>query len=48
MVYLCFTTLLLDTDIFVEKIRAAFAMQMLLTFFQQKILPYIRDQRSKF
>ena len=34
----CFTTLLLNTLIgFVEKMREAFAMQKLLSFFQQKI-----------
>ena len=39
----CFTTLLLNTLIFfVEKMREAYAMQNLLTFFQQKILAYIR------
>ena len=39
----CFTTLLLNTLIFfVEKMREAFAMQKLLTLFQQKILAYIR------
>ena len=30
------------TDIFVEKMGEAFAMQKLLTFFQQKILVYMR------
>ena len=35
----CFTTLLLNTLIFfVEKMREAFALQKLLTLFQQKIL----------
>ena len=29
-------------DIFVEKMREAFAMQMLFTFFQQKMLAYLR------
>ena len=29
------------TDIFVEKMRAAFALQKLLTFFQQKIFAYL-------
>ena len=38
-----FTTLLLNTLIlFVEKMRDAFAMQKLLTLFQQKILASIR------
>ena len=38
-----FMTLLLNTLIFfVEKKREAFALQKLLTFFQQKILGYIR------
>ena len=32
----CFLTITKYTDIFVEKIRVAFAMQKLLTFFQQK------------
>ena len=31
------------TDIFCWKIREAFALQKLLTFFQQKILAYILD-----
>ena len=30
------------SDIFVEKMREAFAVQKLLTFFQQKILAYLR------
>ena len=39
----CFTTLLSNTMIFfVEKMREAFALQKLLTFFQQKILAYLR------
>ena len=39
----CFTTLLLSKPIFfVEKMREAFALQKLLTFFQQKILAYFR------
>ena len=39
----CFTTLLLNTlKFFVEKMREAFALQKLLTFFQQKILAYLR------
>ena len=39
----CFTTLYPNTLIFfVEKMREAFAMQKLLTFFQQKILAYLR------
>ena len=39
----CFTTLLPNTVIFfVEKIREAFALQKLLTFFQQKIKAYFR------
>ena len=40
----CFMTLFQNTMIFiVEKIGEAFALQKLLTFFQQKILAYIRD-----
>ena len=39
----CFTTLLPNTLIFfVDKMREAFALQKLLTFFQQKILVYFR------
>ena len=39
----CFTTFLPNTLIFfVEKLREAFALQKLLTFFQQKILAYFR------
>ena len=39
----CFTTLLQNTlKFFVEKMREAFAMQKLLTFFQQKIMAYFR------
>ena len=39
----CFTTLLPNKLIFfVEKMREAFALQKLLTFFQQKILAYLR------
>ena len=39
----CFTTLLPNTLIFfVDKMREAFALQKLLTFFQQKILEYLR------
>ena len=39
----CFTTLQTNTLIFfVEKIREAFALQKLLTIFQQKILAYLR------
>ena len=39
----CFTTLYPNTLIFfVEKMREAFALQKLLTFFQQKILEYLR------
>ena len=39
----CFMTLLPNTLIFfVEKMREAFALQKLLTFFQQKILVYLR------
>ena len=39
----CITTLRPNTLIFfVEKMREAFALQKLLTFFQQKILAYIR------
>ena len=38
-----FTTLLLNTlKFFVEKMREAFALQKLLTFFQQKILANFR------
>ena len=38
-----FTTLLLNTlKFFVEKMREAFALQKLLTFFQQKILANLR------
>ena len=33
---------------FAEKMRVAFAVQKLLTFFQQKILAYLRIIRSKF
>ena len=33
---------------FVEKMREAFALQKLLTFFQQKILAYLRYQQLKF
>ena len=40
----CFTTLLPNTlKFYVEKIREAFALQKLLTFFQQKILAYLRN-----
>ena len=40
----CFKTLLPTTlKIFVEKLREAFAVQKLLTFFQQKILAYFRN-----
>ena len=40
----CFTTLEPNTLIFfVEKIREAFALQKLLSFFQQKILAYLRN-----
>ena len=39
----CFTTLYPNTlKFFVEKMREAFTMQKLLTFFQQKILAYLR------
>ena len=39
----CFTTLLLHILIFiVEKMREAFAVQKLLSFFQQKILANLR------
>ena len=39
----CFTTLSPNTlKFFVEKMREAFALQKLLTFFQQKILVYLR------
>ena len=38
----CFTTLQPNTlKFFVEKMREAFALQKLLTFFQQKILAYL-------
>ena len=37
-----FTTLSSQTIFFVEKMREAFAVQKLLTFFQQKILAYLR------
>ena len=44
----CFTTLLPNILIFfVEKMREAFALQKLLTFFQQKILAYLRNQPMK-
>ena len=33
---------------FAEKMWVAFALQKLLTFFQQKILAYLRITRSKF
>ena len=33
---------------FVEKMREAFAVQKLLTFFQQKILAYLRYYHLKF
>ena len=40
----CFTTLLPNTlNFFLEKMREAFVMQKLLTFFQQKILTYLRN-----
>ena len=40
---MCFTTLYPNIQIlFVEKMREAFAVQKLLTFFQQKILAYMR------
>ena len=32
----------------VEKVREAFAVQKLITFFQQKILTYFKYQRLKF
>ena len=45
----CFTALLPNTLIFfVEKMREAFAVQKLLTFFQQKILAYIRYLHLRF
>ena len=45
----CFMTLLPNTLIFfVDKVREAFAMQKLLTFFQQKILAYFRYYCLKF
>ena len=40
----CFVTLQPTTlKFFVDKIREAFALQKLLTFFQQKILVYLRN-----
>ena len=40
----CFRTLLPNTlKFFVKKMREAFALQKLLTFFQQKILAYLRN-----
>ena len=46
---MCFMTFYPNTLIFfVEKLREAFALQKLLTFFQQKILAYIRYYRMKF
>ena len=40
----CFMTLLLNTlTFFDEKMREAFALQKLFTFFQQKILAYMRN-----
>ena len=43
-----FTTLLLNTlKFFVEKVREAFALQKLLTLFQQKILAKSRYKRLK-
>ena len=33
---------------FAEKMRVAFALQKLLTFFQQKISEYLRNTRCKF
>ena len=45
----CFKTLLPNTLIFfVEKMREAFALQKLLTFFQQKILANLRYLHLKF
>ena len=39
----CLTTLLLNTPkVYVEKMRDAFALQKLLTFFSEKILAYLR------
>ena len=44
----CFTTLYLNTLIFfAEKMREAFAVEKLLTLFQQKILANSRYQRLK-
>ena len=44
----CFTTLLPNTLIFFdEKMREAFALQKLLTFFQQKILAYLNYTERK-
>ena len=43
----CFTTLLPNTLIFfVEKIQEAFALQKFHTFFQQKILAYLRYSQT--
>ena len=45
----CFATLLPNTlKFFVEKMREAFAMQKLLTFFQQKILTSLGYLHLKF
>ena len=45
----CLMTLKPNTLIFfVEKMREAFALQKLLTFFQQKILAYLRHLQLKF
>ena len=45
----CFMFILPKTLIFfVEKMRKAFALQKLLTFFQQKILAYLRYKHLKF
>ena len=39
---MCFTTITKYTDIFVEKMREAFAMQKFLSFFSTKILSNFR------
>ena len=44
----CFATLLPNILIFfVENMREAFALQKLLTFFQQKIMAYLRNYLLK-
>ena len=39
----CFTTITKPLKFFVEKMRKAFALQKLLTFFQEKTLAYLRN-----